>query len=130
MVQGTGYTISGEPTAFEGEDYTFTVTIADGYRRSLSNQFYVLIKGQKAPILGRVCMDQMMVDVTGIPGVQPEDPVVLVGCDGENQITMEEIAAATDSFNYEFMCGISRRVPRYYIQNGQLRHTVHYLLDT
>ena len=101
---------------------------ADGYRRSLSGKFYVLIRGQKAPILGRICMDQMMVDVTDIPGVQPEDPVVLVGSDGGNEITMEEIAAAADSFNYEFVCGISRRVPRYYCAQGQVVRSVYYLL--
>jgi alanine racemase len=73
-------------------------------------------------------MDQMMVDVTDIPGVQPEDPVVLVGRDGNNEITMEEISAAADSFNYEFMCGISRRVPRYYCSQGQIVRSVYYLL--
>ena len=101
---------------------------ADGYNRSLSGVFHVLIRGQKAPILGRICMDQMMVDVTHIPGVQPEDPVVLVGKDGENEITMEQISAAAGSFNYEFMCGISRRVPRYYCAQGQIVRSVYYLL--
>ena len=108
---------------------TVPIGYADGYRRSLSGKFHVLIKGQKAPILGRVCMDQMMVDVTGIPGVMPEDPVVLVGRDGAEEITVEQIANAADSFNYEFICGISRRVPRIYTQGGQTVHTVHYLLD-
>ena len=107
---------------------TVPVGYADGYRRSLSGKFHVLIRGQKAPILGRICMDQMMVDVTDIPGVQPEDPVVLVGRDGDNEITMEEIAAAADSFNYEFVCGISRRVPRYYCSQGQIVRSVYYLL--
>ena len=101
---------------------------ADGYNRSLSGAFHVLIRGQKAPILGRICMDQMMVDVTHIPGIQPEDPVVLVGKDGENEITMEQISAAAGSFNYEFMCGISRRVPRYYCAQGQIGRSVYYLL--
>ena len=108
---------------------TVPVGYADGYRRSLSNKFYVLIKGQKAPILGRVCMDQMMVDVTDIPDVAPEDTVILVGRSGNEEITVEQIAAAADSFNYEFVCGISRRVPRVYYQNGKAVHTVHYLLD-
>ena len=107
---------------------TVPVGYADGYNRSLSGKFYVLIRGQKAPILGRICMDQMMVDVTHIPGVQPEDPVVLVGNDGTQEITMEEISAAADSFNYEFMCGISRRVPRYYCAQGQIVRSVYYLL--
>ena len=107
---------------------TIPVGYADGYSRSLSGKFYVLIRGQKAPILGRICMDQMMVDVTHIPDVQPEEPVVLVGRDGQQEITMEEISAAADSFNYEFMCGISRRVPRYYCAQGQIVRSVYYLL--
>ena len=108
---------------------TLPVGYADGYRRNLSNRFYVLIRGEKAPILGRICMDQMMVDVTDIPGVQLHDDVVLVGRDGKQAITMEQIAAQADSFNYEFVCGISRRVPRFYYQNEKLVHQVHYLLD-
>ena len=108
---------------------TVPVGYADGYRRSLSGKFYVLIRGRRAPILGRVCMDQMMVDITDVPDVKIDDPVVLVGSDGNDVITMEQIAAAADSFNYEFVCGISRRVPRRYRQNGQIIKTVHYLLD-
>jgi alanine racemase len=75
-------------------------------------------------------MDQMMVDVTDIPGVTVNDRVVLVGKDGDEEITMEEISAAADSFNYEFVCGISRRVPRLYCRDGKTVHSVHYLLDT
>lgn len=108
---------------------TVPVGYADGYRRSLSGRFHVLIHGKKAPILGRVCMDQMMVDVTDIPGVALEDKVTLVGRDGGEQITMEQIAAAADSFNYEFVCGISRRVPRIYTRGGKVVHSVRYLLD-
>ena len=109
---------------------TIPVGYADGYRRNLSGRFYVLIRGKKAPILGRICMDQMMVDATAIPGVQVGDQVTLVGTDGDETITMEEISARADSFNYEFVCGISRRVPRLYVQDGKTTHTVHYLLDT
>ena len=128
----------GRPISYGGtfvtEKPTMVATVpvgyADGYRRSLSNRFYVLIRGKRAPILGRVCMDQMMVDVTDIPDVQINDRVVLVGRDGDDQITMEEIAAVADSFNYEFVCGISRRVPRFYYRDGQRVNQVHYLLDT
>lgn len=109
---------------------TVPVGYADGYRRSLSGKFYVLIRGRKAPILGRICMDQMMVDVTDIPGVTEGDRVTLVGTDGEETITMEQIAAAADSFNYEFVCGISRRVPRIYLSGGEKVHSVHYLTDS
>ena len=109
---------------------TIPVGYADGYRRNLSGKFHVLIRGQKAPILGRICMDQMMVDVTAIPGVTVGDKVTLVGTNGAETITMEEISARADSFNYEFVCGISRRVPRLYMSGGKIDHAVHYLLDT
>ncbi len=119
--------------AFVTERETVVATIpvgyADGYRRSLSGRFHVLIRGEKAQILGRVCMDQLMVDVTHIPGVEPGDKVVLIGAQGENTITMEDIAQAAGSFNYEFVCGISRRVPRLYRRNGKTIHSVHYLID-
>ena len=108
---------------------TVPVGYADGYRRSLSGKFHCLIHGKKAPILGRICMDQMMVDVTEIPETQPGDRVTLVGTDGEETITMEQISAAADSFNYEFVCGISRRVPRIYVSGGEKVHSVHYLTD-
>lgn len=108
---------------------TIPVGYADGYRRSLSGRFYVLIHGKKAPILGRICMDQMMVDVTDIPEAALNDAVVLVGESGDLRITVEEIAARQDSFNYEFVCGISRRVPRVYLMNGKVIHSVLYLLD-
>ena len=75
-------------------------------------------------------MDQMMVDVTHIPEVKPGDRVTLVGTDGEETITVEAIAAAADSFNYEFVCGISRRVPRIYTSGGRKIHSVHYLTDS
>ena len=90
---------------------TVPVGYADGYRRSLSNKFYVLVKGQKAPILGRVCMDQLMVDVTDIPNVEIGDKVTLLG----ETITAEEMGEAADSFNYETVCAIGKRVPRYYL---------------
>ncbi len=108
---------------------TVPVGYADGYRRSLSSRFYVLIRGQRAPILGRICMDQMMVDVSHIPDVSLNDPVTLVGTDGSETITAEDIAQAAGSFNYEFVCGISRRVPRRYTQNGHTFRWVNYLLD-
>ena len=108
---------------------TIPVGYADGYRWSLSGKFYVLIHGQPAPILGRVCMDQMMVDITHIPDVAIGNKVVLIGQHESQRITAEEIAEAAGSFNYEFLCGISRRVPRYYIKNGKTAQTIHYLLD-
>ena len=102
---------------------------ADGYRRSLSNRFYVLIRGQKAPILGRVCMDQFMVDVTDIPGVVPGDRVVLMGADGDLTISTEEIAAAAGSFNYEQVCDVGRRVSRVYLRDGKEVYRRNYLYE-
>lgn len=108
---------------------TIPVGYADGYRRALSGKFYVLLHGKKAPILGRVCMDQMMVDVTDIPEAAVGDTVTLIGTDGEETITMEQIAEAAGSFNYEFACGISRRVCRRYTSGGKVILEVDFLLD-
>ncbi|MBQ7340956.1 MAG: alanine racemase [Oscillospiraceae bacterium] len=109
---------------------TIPVGYADGYRRALSGKFYVLIRGKKAPILGRVCMDLMMVDVTDIPEAELFDDVTLIGRSGDEAITTEAIADCADSFNYEFVCGIGRRVPRHYYKGGTVVHKTHYLLDT
>lgn len=93
---------------------TVSAGYADGYPRALSNQGCVLIHGKKAPIIGRICMDQMMVDVTDIPDVQVEDVVTLVGNDGDETITIEEIANPAARFDYEMLCDISSRVTRVY----------------
>lgn len=93
---------------------TVSAGYADGYPRALSNQGCVLIHGKKAPIIGRICMDQMMVDVTDIPDVQVEDIVTLVGTDGDETITIEEIANPAARFDYEMLCDISSRVTRVY----------------
>ena len=108
---------------------TLPVGYADGYRRSLSGIGHVLIHGKKAPVLGRVCMDQIMVDVTDIPGVKLDDTAVLIGCDGDEEITVDAMAAATGTINYEIVCGLSRRIPRAYYQDGKKVGEIHYLLD-
>ncbi|MBR6229431.1 MAG: alanine racemase [Eubacterium sp.] len=94
---------------------TVPVGYADGMKRSLSGKGRVLINGNYAPILGRICMDQFMVDVTDIPGVKDGDPVVIFGRSGDKVIPVEEIADLAGSFNYEFVCGLGNRVPRRYI---------------
>lgn len=106
---------------------TIPVGYADGYPRCLSNMGRVIVNGQYAPILGRVCMDQFMVDITGIPGVKPEDEVTLVGRDGNAVLTMEEVSELAHSFNYELPCRVARRVPRVYIKDGKVIKTVNYL---
>lgn len=98
---------------------TIPVGYGDGYFRSLSNKGHVLINGQKAPIIGRICMDQFMVDVTDIPDVHRDSRVTLIGKDGDAQITMEEISEMAGSFNYEFACDIGKRVPRIYYSDGE-----------
>ena len=89
---------------------TVCIGYADGYSRSLSNKGRVLINGEYAPVIGRVCMDQLMVDVTALTDVSVGDAVVLLGTDGENSITAEEIATLTDTINYEVVCQFQKRV--------------------
>ncbi|SER51178.1 alanine racemase [Lachnobacterium bovis] len=102
---------------------TVPVGYGDGYSRGLSNKGYVLIHGQKAPICGRVCMDQMMVDVTDIKDVKVFDDVTLLGKDGEEEITLEQLGEISGRFNYEFACLITSRVARYYIKDGKVLYT-------
>lgn len=91
---------------------TVPVGYGDGWPRSLSNKGYVLIRGQKAPIRGRVCMDQFMVEVTDIPDAAEGDEVTLIGRDGDAYISMEEVGDLSGRFNYELACDINPRVPR------------------
>ena len=91
---------------------TIPVGYGDGYPRSLSNKGYVLIRGKRAPITGRVCMDQFMVDVTDIPDICSGDKVTLIGKDGDEEITMEMLGELSGRFNYELACDINPRVPR------------------
>ncbi len=129
---------AGEPVSYGGQYVTAAPTriatvsagYADGYRRSLSGKFYVLIRGEKAPILGRICMDQFMVDVTHIPQVTPGDRVVLMGTDKNETISAEALGSAAESFHYEQICDISRRVSRIYLQGGKQVATVNYLLSS
>ena len=94
---------------------TVSIGYADGYPRSLSNKGWMLIRGKKAPIVGRVCMDQTMVDITDIPDVQMEDVVTLIGTDGKERISVEDMADLSGSFNYEFVCDVGQRVKRVYV---------------
>ncbi len=98
---------------------TIPVGYGDGYPRSLSNKGYVLIRGKKAPILGRVCMDQFMVDITDIEGAAEGDEVTLIGRDGDEEISMEILGDLSGRFNYELSCDLGRRIPRIYIKDGK-----------
>ena len=99
---------------------TIPVGYGDGYPRLLSSRGYVLIAGKKAPILGRVCMDQFMVDVTDIPEAETGSVATLLGKDGDAEITADELGSLSGRFPYEFVCCIGKRVPRVYYRNGEI----------
>jgi len=101
-------------TKRESRIATLPIGYADGYSRSLSNHGEVLIHGKRAPVVGKVCMDFIMVDVTEMPRVSLGDEVILIGQQGGEQITPEEIAGKIDSISYEVLCSIGKRVPRIY----------------
>lgn len=105
---------------------TIPVGYGDGYPRSLSGKGYVLIHGKRAPVCGRICMDQFMVDVTRIPEAVEGDEVILIGSDGQERITMEEIGDLSGRFNYEFACDLGKRIPRVYVKNGIVMETKDY----
>lgn len=99
---------------------TIPVGYGDGYPRSLSNKGAVLIHGKRAPILGRVCMDQFMVDVTDIQNVKEGDEATLIGKEGNEQLTMEYLGELSGRFNYELACDLGKRIPRAYIKSGKV----------
>ena len=108
---------------------TIPVGYGDGYPRGLSNKGYVLVRGKKAPILGRVCMDQFMVSVDDIPEAVEGDEVTLIGRDGELEITMEQLGDLSGRFNYELACDLGKRIPRVYVKNGRITATKDYYDD-
>lgn len=118
---------AGEPISYGGTYVTSRPTriatipagYGDGYPRSLSNRGYVLIHGKKAAILGRICMDQFMVDISDIPEAQILDTVTLLGENEGTFIGMEELGELSGRFNYEFACDIGKRVPRIYVDKNR-----------
>ncbi|MDD2981366.1 MAG: alanine racemase [Hespellia sp.] len=107
---------------------TIPVGYGDGYPRSLSNKGYVLIHGQKAKILGRVCMDQFMVDVTDIEDVTIGDRVVLIGKDHDTFLPVETLSDLSGRFNYEFVCDLGKRIPRVYQKDGKVTEAIDYFI--
>ncbi len=105
---------------------TIPVGYGDGYPRSLSNKGYVLIHGKKAPILGRVCMDQFMVDVTEIDGVKFGDLVTLIGQNGGECVTVEGLSELAEKLRYEFICNFGKRVPREFLRHGKVVEQMDY----
>ncbi len=105
---------------------TIPVGYGDGYPRALSGVGYVLIRGKRAPILGRICMDQFMVDVTDIDGVSFGDKVTLIGRDGNEYLSVDMLGELSGRFNYEFICDLGKRIPRVYVKNGKIAEQVDY----
>ena len=108
---------------------TVPVGYGDGYPRALSGKGYVLIRGQKAPVLGRICMDQFMVDVSHIKDAREGDLVTLIGVDGKEKITMEDLGNLSGRFNYELACDLGKRIPRVYEKGGKILCTKDYYED-
>jgi alanine racemase len=106
---------------------TVPLGYADGYRRGLSNRASMLVRGQRVPVVGRVTMDQTMVDLTAIGALDPGTVVTIYGRDGADQVTVNEIAALEQTIPYEITCALSARVPRLAIRHGQV-HSVHTLV--
>lgn len=98
---------------------TIACGYGDGYHRAASGRAEVLIRGMRAPVLGRICMDQMMADVTHIPGVSPGDTVTLMGRDGDEAITAEDIASWADTISYEVLLAATGRVDRVWLHEGE-----------
>ena len=105
---------------------TIPVGYGDGYPRSLSNKGYVLIHGKKAPILGRICMDQFMVDVTEIDDVSFGTKATLIGKDGDAFLPVETLSALSGRFSYEFVCDLNKRIPREYLKDGKVIEQIDY----
>lgn len=107
---------------------TVPIGYADGYPRRLSNKMDMLVNGKRAHVLGNVCMDQTMLDVTGIDGVKEGKQITVFGADNGAYISVDEIAANAGLINYEVLCSLSRRVPRVYIKNNEIIETTDYML--
>ena len=110
-----GTFVTDKPTVIA----TVPIGYADGYSRSLSNRAYMTVHGQKAPVVGRVCMDQVMIDITGIEGVRPGDEVTVIGDGSGNTMSFDDIAGMTGTINYEVVCLVGKRVPRVYLRHGK-----------
>lgn len=118
-----GFTVSYGSTFVAPQDMivaTVPVGYADGYPRYLSNKGEVLVNGTRCRIIGKICMDQFMIDATSVPDIKVGDEVTLMGVSGNEKITVEDLSDSEYRFNYEFCCLLNKRVPRIYIKNGEL----------
>lgn len=108
---------------------TILIGYADGIPRELSNRWYLTTRTHKAPIVGRICMDQLMVDVSDIPDFSEDTELVFIGNPGDGHPSIYKMAELTDSFHYEILCGIGKRIPRVYIKNDTIESKYNALLD-
>ena len=106
---------------------TVPIGYADGYLRTFSSKAYMLVNGQRAPVIGRVCMDQTMLDITDIENVKENTVVTVFGKDNGAEIKVEELAEIAHTINYEILCLISKRIPRIYIKNGEKIGQLNYI---
>jgi alanine racemase len=106
---------------------TVPIGYADGYLRSLSNNADMIAGGKRVPVIGRICMDQCMIDVTGVNNITVGDEVIIFGKRGDEEITVTELAANMGTINYEILCVIGRRIPRVYLKNGKIVNVLSYL---
>lgn len=107
---------------------TIPLGYGDGYARSLSNKADVLIHGKRCRVIGRICMDQFMVDVTDLENVEYGDKVTLIGFDGDEHVPVEELGDIADRFSYEFVCDLGKRIPREFIRHGKVIEQMDYFL--
>lgn len=109
-----GYTFRAERST---KVATLPLGYADGYTRLLSNKSWVLIRGQRAPVIGNICMDQLMIDITDVPEVRVDDEVVLIGRQGDEEVSADELAGLLGTINYEITCMLNKRLPRIYLNS-------------
>ena len=116
---------------YTADDATIVATVpvgyADGYSRNLSNNTEMLVAGEKVRQIGRICMDQCMIDVTKVNNINIGDEVTLFGGEGNRNVTVDDIAEKLGTINYEVTCDVGRRVPRIYIKNGKTVKSLNYI---
>lgn len=126
---GERLSYGGTFTTEEGDVIaTMPIGYADGFNRLLSNKAEVLVHGKRAQVVGRVCMDQCMIRVTGIPDVKIGDEVVIIGKQGDDEITIEELVGRIGTIPHEIFCDLNRRLPRIYYKGGEIVYSLQYLV--
>lgn len=130
VIKGTSISYGGTFVADKDMKIgTVSVGYGEGYPRGLSNKADVLVKGVRCPILGRICMDQFMIDLTNVPDAKVSDTVTLIGTDGSETITMEELGELSGRFNYEMACDFGKRIPRVFLLDHEIKYTKDYYDD-